>query len=125
MPLCCLLTAFGNTTSSAYLRLVPNQEAPTHICWSDLNRSALIRVPWPGTAPKTWRKPSIPSSTRPIARQAASKPWNCAVPTAAQSCISCWPGSPWRQNGASMAKKVWRLPKSYMSPAIFSKMRHC
>jgi glutamine synthetase len=39
------LTAFGNTTSSAYLRLVPNQEAPTHICWSDLNRSALIRIP--------------------------------------------------------------------------------
>lgn len=39
------LTAFGNTVSSAYLRLVPNQEAPTNICWSDLNRSALIRVP--------------------------------------------------------------------------------
>lgn len=39
------LTAFGNTTSSAYLRLVPNQEAPTHICWSDMNRSAMIRVP--------------------------------------------------------------------------------
>lgn len=44
------LTAFGNTTSSAYLRLVPNQEAPTHICWSDSNRSAMIRVPlaWAG-----------------------------------------------------------------------------
>lgn len=39
------LTAFGNTVSSAYLRLVPNQEAPTKICWSDLNRSAMIRVP--------------------------------------------------------------------------------
>ncbi len=44
------LTGFGNTVSSAYLRLVPNQEAPTRICWSDLNRSALIRVPlgWSG-----------------------------------------------------------------------------
>jgi len=44
------LTAFGNTVSSAYLRLVPNQEAPTKICWSDLNRSAMIRVPlgWTG-----------------------------------------------------------------------------
>lgn len=44
------LTAFGNTVSSAYLRLVPNQEAPTRICWSDLNRSAMIRVPlgWSG-----------------------------------------------------------------------------
>ncbi len=39
------LTAFGNTVSSAYLRLVPNQEAPTRICWSDLNRSTMIRVP--------------------------------------------------------------------------------
>lgn len=39
------LTAFGNTTSSAYLRLVPNQEAPTNICWSERNRSAMIRVP--------------------------------------------------------------------------------
>jgi glutamine synthetase len=39
------LTAFGNTVSAAYLRLVPNQEAPTRICWSDLNRSAMIRVP--------------------------------------------------------------------------------
>ncbi len=39
------LTAFGNTVSSAYLRLVPNQEAPTRIFWSDLNRNAMIRVP--------------------------------------------------------------------------------
>lgn len=39
------LTAFGNTVSSSYLRLVPHQEAPTKICWSDLNRSALIRIP--------------------------------------------------------------------------------
>jgi len=44
------LTAYGNTVSSAYLRLVPNQEAPTRICWSSLNRSAMIRVPlgWSG-----------------------------------------------------------------------------
>jgi glutamine synthetase len=39
------LTAFGNTISSSYLRLVPNQEAPTKICWSDSNRSVMIRVP--------------------------------------------------------------------------------
>jgi glutamine synthetase len=40
-----LLTALGNTESAAYLRLVPNQEAPTRVCWSDSNRSAMIRVP--------------------------------------------------------------------------------
>ena len=39
------LTAFGNTVASSYMRLIPNQEAPTRIFWSDLNRNALIRVP--------------------------------------------------------------------------------
>ena len=39
------LSAFGNTVASSFLRLVPNQEAPTRICWSHANRSALIRVP--------------------------------------------------------------------------------
>lgn len=39
------LTAFGNTVPTSYLRLVPHQEAPTHVCWGDRNRSALVRVP--------------------------------------------------------------------------------
>lgn len=39
------LTAFGNMVTSSYLRLSPDHEAPTHICWSDLSRSTLIRVP--------------------------------------------------------------------------------
>jgi len=39
------LTAFGNTVAASYLRLVPGQESPTKLFWSDLNRSALIRVP--------------------------------------------------------------------------------
>ena len=44
------LTAFGNTIPTSYLRLVPQQEAPTNICWGDRNRSVLIRVPlgWNG-----------------------------------------------------------------------------
>jgi glutamine synthetase len=44
------LTAFGNTVPSSYLRLTPDHEAPTRICWSDQNRSAMIRVPlaWSG-----------------------------------------------------------------------------
>ncbi|PKP41967.1 MAG: glutamine synthetase, partial [Bacteroidetes bacterium HGW-Bacteroidetes-12] len=48
------LTAFGNTIPTAYLRLVPHQEAPTNICWGDRNRSVLIRVPlgWTGDACK-------------------------------------------------------------------------
>ena len=39
------ITAFGNMIPTSFLRLVPNQEAPTKICWAERNRSALIRVP--------------------------------------------------------------------------------
>ncbi len=39
------LTAFGNTIPTSFLRLVPDQEAPTSICWGDRNRSVLVRVP--------------------------------------------------------------------------------
>jgi len=39
------LAAFGNTIPSSYLRLVPGQESPTRLFWSDLNRAALVRVP--------------------------------------------------------------------------------
>jgi glutamine synthetase len=39
------LTAFGNTVPASYLRLVPQQEAPTEVYWGYKNRGALIRVP--------------------------------------------------------------------------------
>ena len=44
------ITAFGNTIPTSYFRLVPNQEAPTRICWGDRNRSVVVRVPlgWSG-----------------------------------------------------------------------------
>ncbi|MCX6565405.1 MAG: glutamine synthetase beta-grasp domain-containing protein [Candidatus Aminicenantes bacterium] len=35
----------GSLSEEAHLRLVPHQEAPTFVCWSDLNRGAMIRVP--------------------------------------------------------------------------------
>ena len=67
------LTAFGNTVSSAYLRLVPNQEAPTRICWSDLNRSAMIRVPlgWTdvGDLSRRVNAQQLQSSLQPDGRQ--------------------------------------------------------
>lgn len=46
------ITAFGNTNPSSYLRLVPNQEAPTSVCWGDRNRSVLVRVPLGWTTKK-------------------------------------------------------------------------
>ncbi len=44
------ITSFGNTNPISYFRLVPNQEAPTSVCWGDRNRSVLVRVPlgWSG-----------------------------------------------------------------------------
>lgn len=39
------IIAYGNTLASSFLRLVPHQEAPTRVCWSDSNRSVMIRVP--------------------------------------------------------------------------------
>ena len=56
------LTGFGNTIPTSYLRLVPNQEAPTKICWGDRNRSALVRVPLAGQESRTWLPKPIPTS---------------------------------------------------------------
>lgn len=39
------LPAFGNPHPLSFMRLVPHQEAPTSLCWSHSNRSALVRVP--------------------------------------------------------------------------------
>lgn len=39
------LPAFGNPSKASFQRLVPHQEAPTSLCWSFSNRSALVRVP--------------------------------------------------------------------------------
>ena len=39
------LTAVLNQTVNSYKRLVPGYEAPAYICWGQMNRSALVRVP--------------------------------------------------------------------------------
>ncbi len=39
------ITAIANSTINSYKRLVPDFEAPTHIAWGYMNRSALIRIP--------------------------------------------------------------------------------
>ena len=43
------LPAFANPTPISYLRFIAHKESPMHICWSERNRLALIRIP-------LWRK---------------------------------------------------------------------
>ncbi|PVX50810.1 glutamine synthetase [Balneicella halophila] len=57
------LTAFGNTVPTAYLRLVPGQEAPTYVCWGYRNRSALVRVPLGWSANVDMAKIANPNET--------------------------------------------------------------
>jgi glutamine synthetase len=44
------LSAFANPTPISYLRFIARKESPTHICWSEGNRLALVRIP-------LWRSP--------------------------------------------------------------------
>jgi glutamine synthetase len=39
------LSAFANPTPISYLRFIARKESPMHVCWSERNRLALIRIP--------------------------------------------------------------------------------
>ena len=71
MELAPSITAFGNANPSSYLRLVPNQEAPTSVCWGDRNRSVLVRVPLGWTSGR-----DMSSQVNPLEKPAAGIPVN-------------------------------------------------
>jgi glutamine synthetase len=39
------LSAIASPTVNSYKRLTPGYEAPVYVCWGQINRSALIRIP--------------------------------------------------------------------------------
>ncbi|NQV04798.1 MAG: glutamine synthetase, partial [Candidatus Omnitrophica bacterium] len=39
------MTAVTNQWVNSYKRLIPGYEAPVYICWAQMNRSALVRIP--------------------------------------------------------------------------------
>jgi glutamine synthetase len=63
------LTAFGNMVSASYLRLVPHHEAPTKVCWSERNRSALIRVPLGWTKVSNLAQKVNPQQTKKLSHE--------------------------------------------------------
>ncbi len=62
------LTAFGNTVPTSYLRFTDGDESPEGICWGEMDRTGLVRVPlaWVGDVLPGMVAHANPGSTEPV-----------------------------------------------------------
>ncbi len=62
------LTAFGNTVPTSYLRFTDGDESPEGICWGEMDRTGLVRVPlaWVGNVLSDMVAHANPGSTEPL-----------------------------------------------------------
>ena len=113
------LPAFGNPHPLSFMRLVPNQEAPTSLCWSHSNRSALVRVPLGWTSTKDMSAICNPLET-PVERDFSDKAtfeWrasdataNCYLLMAALCCAA--------RHGFSMPDALEVARKTYVGLGV-------
>jgi len=66
------LTAFGNTVLTSYLRFSDGDESPEDICWGEMDRTGLVRVPlaWGGDVLPAMIAHANPDNSEPITEPA-------------------------------------------------------
>ena len=114
------LCAFGNTIPTSYFRLVPNQEAPTNVCWGDRNRSALIRVPLGWTTGKDMVANANPLETPSSRSYSEKQTFECRSPDGSADIYLLIAGlCVGARHGLEMSKGLELAEQSYVNGNIF------
>lgn len=121
MDMADILTAFGNTIPTSYLRLVPGQEAPTYVCWGYRNRSALVRVPLGWTKKKDMAKLANPLEMEKTSKKEIRQTVEFRVPDGSADVYLLAAGLiTAATHGLTMPNALELADKTFVSKNIFS-----